>query len=198
MIFGKDSEAVKLELERMGNSMGRRLEEISESQKETAIAVEELRKRIEEELSKRAAADESGSWAMASALDDLNNKLHAFEKSVASFDNIKNRIDDVLLLKVKEITEVELNAVKSRMAEFTSLQESFKALQDEMVRMRAELSKWNAISSQVKEIDFSLQRHAKELELADNRKLELEKENENLKDILSKMKRSRMDGQRRY
>ncbi len=196
MMFGRDAEALKLELERVGKHLGKRLDEMSERLDRMEALIDEQEKQKASEGESAAAKMDCDAKKLSEALERLDERVAEFGKSVASFNNIKNRIDDMLYKRIKEIADEEIAAVRKRISEFSSIEAEFKSMSSEMARMRLEMAKWNAISSQVKETDFSLQKHAKELQLADSRKLELERENENLKSILSKMKRARHEHSR--
>ena len=117
--------------------------------------------------------------------------ISGFEKSMASFDNVKNRLDTLLYDKINEFIDRELASIRKKLGVFDDVEDRFKALVGEVTALKMELAKFNAIAGNIKEVDFSLHKHAKELELQDKTKIDLERENDRLKSIMAKMKRQR-------
>lgn len=183
---------------------GKQLEEIKEISKSHSDSISELKELIEanrkdisemkelviDEITEMNKKNEDISIRLDDELGRLVKMAGEFERSVASFNNIKNRLDDALYKRIQDIAESELMLVRKKLTDFKGIEEDFTKLVAQVNRLESELGKFNKITANINEVDFSLQKHARDLQMADKRKLQLERENDMLKSLMAKMKRN--------
>jgi len=186
MILGKDSAEIKEHLK----SIEAKIENISDKIAKSSSEFVEFKESIRIEVGRIKEQQKENFGEFQDTLRKITALSNEFERSLDSFNNIKNRIDDTLLRKITEVTDVEISAIRKKMQEFNNIEKEFKALVSDVSNLKSKIQEFNNISANIKEVDFTLHKHARDLESADRRKLELEKENENLKSIMAKMQRA--------
>jgi hypothetical protein len=185
MIFGKDTEEIKEILK----SSEEKLKQLVEKLEKNDSIFDDFKKDVSSKIENIDKKKNIESKNFEESLSRIISIADEFERSIDSFNNIKNRLDDSLLRKITELTDTEIAAIRKKMNEINEVEGEFKELVLEVSRLKSEISKFNEASLHIKEIDFTLHKHARDLEIADRKKLELEKENEMLKSVMAKMQR---------
>lgn len=189
MFGGKQLEEIKEILENNQKETSSKIDELTSSVKENHSQISSLSSRFSEELSKVEEENKELKKRFDEELGSLVDMIGEFERSIASFNNIKNRLDEVLYRKINEIADTELNSVRKRLSEFNTIQDDFSELVTEVNKLKSQISKFNQISENIKEVDFTLSSHKKDISHAERAKLQLEQENDRLKSMMAKMKR---------
>jgi len=131
------------------------------------------------------------SYELTKELKIINEESSRLKKCVNSFDSIKNRVDSMLMDKLNKLVDVEIKAVKEKFLEIDSVEKNYKSLIDELSKLESNIQKFNNISSNIKEVDFTLNKHMNDISQVEKKKILLEQENDRLKSIMAKMKRNR-------
>ena len=188
MFGGNKIEEVKEILNTNNKELATKIDSLTSTIESNSNQLSELKEKFEEEISHIKEKNDEISIRFDEELNHLVNLAGEFERSIASFNNIKNRLDDILYKKINEIADTEINSVKKRLSEFDNIQDDFTGLVNEVNSLQVQIKKFNEISENIKKVDFTLHSHARDLTKADRVKLEVEKENERLKSIMAKMK----------
>ncbi|MCF7872058.1 hypothetical protein K9L97_03415 [Candidatus Woesearchaeota archaeon] len=123
-----------------------------------------------------------------SRLGALNDE---FEKRINNFKFLESNLQK----KLGEKAEFEL---KDQLKDLSKTANEYKKIEKDIVESKDSLSYLNRIlgdlvdiSKSIRKEDFVLSKHAKNLELADKEKLNLIRENENLKRLIGKLRSNR-------
>ncbi|MBW2998825.1 hypothetical protein KY321_04770 [Candidatus Woesearchaeota archaeon] len=114
-----------------------------------------------------------------------------FSRCVNSFDSMKHKISDLIQSKISEMLDKETANINSKLESLNNIEEEFTSFMDEVNSIKEQLSKFNKISKEIKEVDFTLDKHTSLIQKIEKRKIHLEDENDKLKSLLAKMKRNR-------
>lgn len=139
-------------------------------------------------------------------VDERNSFLgKELEKEISKFkrlnENLKKRVDSLRILE-NWLRENFIKEVKSEMsnkmdfldqttADYNKFRDSLLNTKSKLMKIEEEIAKFLHISNSIKQADFELSKYAREIEKEDREKLRLMRENENLKHIISKERRSR-------
>ena len=124
-------------------------------------------------------------------LAEINSVKSAFESALNRINSVSRNIEETASLSVKEVAEKEIESIRISSKQFRNLQEELNELVSSVNEIQLELSKFISISQQIKLVDFTLQKHEQEMSKSEKERIDLINENERLKSIMAKMKRSR-------
>jgi len=120
---------------------------------------------------------------------EIEKRRKEFEGAVTNFNSLRNRIEEMVCEKILEVVNKEISSINAKTKKFESVEEDFAKLWNQVLLLEKQISKFNNIAANIKEVDFTLKRYMKEIELNDKEKLRLMKEIDTLKSIIAKMRR---------
>lgn len=120
--------------------------------------------------------------------EDLKSEVYDF-KMLKS--DLKSRVVTELLDGFRDEMRKETSKIATDVTRFNELKNELSVIVTKFKSVEDEIAKFHTIAQQVKEADFSLARYARELEKNDKEKLQLMRENDNLKHLLAKERRVR-------
>ncbi|MFC1741366.1 hypothetical protein ACFL3V_02430 [Nanoarchaeota archaeon] len=126
--------------------------------------------------------------ALKKAREDLENELYDFKRIKA---DIKAKLVTELTDDFREELKKETKKLDTDVKQFNELKDELSSLVTEFKSVEGEIAKFRKIAGQVKEADFQLARHARELTKADQEKLNLMQKVDQLERLISKMRRGR-------
>lgn len=120
--------------------------------------------------------------------EDMKSELYDFKLIKA---DIKSTLVGELMEEFRTVLRKETGKLDTDVKCFNELKDELSVLVTKFKSVEQEIAKFKEIASQVKSADFQLARYARELETNDREKLQLMSENDNLKRLLAKERRSR-------
>ena len=125
------------------------------------------------------------------ALTRINDTADDFSKKLLAFENTKNRIEKSIHETLARQLELIVQKITYELKTFDSVHSDVKDISVQIAQIRPELERFHSAAKHIKDVDFTLHKHARDLELSDNKKLQLDRENEKLKMMIAKMKQRR-------
>ncbi|MDP7141167.1 MAG: hypothetical protein QF362_03755 [Candidatus Woesearchaeota archaeon] len=121
-------------------------------------------------------------------IEELKEK---FENEISDFRLIKNQLPEKIFDQLKEELEPHIESLRTNVKTFNELKSELTKTSEEVNDLNSELTKFINISNNIKAEDFELAKHTKTLEKNDKEKLELVRENEQLKTLIARERRRR-------
>ncbi|MBW3021138.1 hypothetical protein KY334_07625, partial [Candidatus Woesearchaeota archaeon] len=104
-------------------------------------------------------------------------------------DSMKHKLSDIIETKVTNMIDKEIINLNSKLKNLDNIEKEFDNFVNEVNKLKEELSKFNKISKEIKEVDFTLEKHTGLIQKIERKKIYLEEENEKLKSLMARMKR---------
>ena len=187
-MFGIDLIQQRIEmLERVTLSLKEDMENNHSALKET----NELLNQMITEFKSFKRGEEDHVKRMEEQVYGIEKSRDDFEGAITNFDSLRKRIENMVTERLIEVVNKEIASITAKSKKFSDVEEDFSKLAEEVKFLKEELAKFNRISQGIKEVDFTLKKHANELELADKEKLRLMREMDNLQTIMARMKRNK-------
>jgi len=127
--------------------------------------------------------------------DDMSELREEFRKEITDFKLIKSRLEKKLSEKIdSEFQEALLphfEKLEKHTSQFGDVQNNLSSVSKRVEQMSSRLDTFLEISSQIKTADFELDKHAKNLKIAESEKQHLLSKIDKLETLISKMRRTR-------
>ncbi|MFH0798520.1 MAG: hypothetical protein V1906_03855 [Candidatus Woesearchaeota archaeon] len=180
------------------NDIKERIEEISTELikfKSESMKVQESSKEamslISKSIDEIKSIQSSYLKTMAQEAEHMALMRNEFEKTAKSFDQMHKKIYEMLYSKMSEVLREHNNDLKSTTENYRAMSPKVIEILSTLDKLALEISKFNAISRSIKETDFSLINHQKDLERMDREKLYLMKKIDNLERMVGKERMKR-------
>ena len=173
-------EELNKSIEDLKNNTNAKLDENSNTIKEIYSSISELKEDNAESAEK-----------IRSELEEINTLKAEFETALRRLGSTSRNIEDNIAAEVKEIAEKEIEAIKTSSKRFKNVEEELANLLARINNLQLELSKFVSISQQIKLVDFTLEKHYEDMNKSEKERIQLINENERLKSLMARMKRSR-------
>lgn len=137
----------------------------------------------------------------ASYLNELKKAMHNvkelkedLESEIADFKVIRTKLNNDILnnltVEFKNEFAKSLSKLDADIEKFNHLKKSLASVTPKIEEALVELHKFHAISKQIKETDFTLEKHGKALEDSNREKIELMKKIDALERLISRERRN--------
>lgn len=152
-------------------------------------------------------------------LNILDSKINSFDNNLnklnLKFDEELKKIKNISLDLNKELEQIKLSKntmvskiysdlskelndqmkfIKTDMNSYNNLKESFSKLLNESSSIVSNIEKLNKISKNINEIDFTMSRYSKQIDLSDKEKLRLMAQIESLQKVISAERKFKRKG----
>ena len=124
-------------------------------------------------------------------LGKISEIKKSFETELNSFIFLKDKIKKELIENFKENIKKEFNTLNEESIKHFELKKDINESANLLKNFNNNINKLNTISNSIKEADFELVKHFKNVENTNRDKVELMKEVDRLRGILAKYKRGR-------
>lgn len=174
-----------LDVEENLQELKKEIQNSSDKLKEQSNAVEEIGKQFS------AFSTQSSSYinqlktdigSVSQIKDELQNELTDFKLLKT---HLRKNIAEELTKEFREELIVHADRIKTDVKSYNDLKQNLTAIANELLVLKAEISKFNNISKSIKETDFELAKHAKNLQDSNNEKLELMRKIDTLQRLIS-------------
>ncbi|MBN2567581.1 hypothetical protein JXB02_05870 [Candidatus Woesearchaeota archaeon] len=144
---------------------------------EGMASLQEAASRLEERSAKATAR-------MEALTEKLRNELNDFRL-------VKRKLDETVARRLKEEFEATIGTLQADVKSYNGLKAGLSGVSSELTSLKAEMSKFMAISINLKAGDFELARYAKRLEQDDAEKLRLMRRIDGLERMVARQRRTR-------
>jgi len=191
MFNKKEIQEVKEVIENNKKESDENLSLILKTLETNSTKVNNFQTEIKEDIQNIKQDQTESSKKLQKETNKIIELTNTFERSISSFENTKNRLDDMLYKRIEDLFETELNSLHNKMKEFSGIEEDFTKLVNEVNTLKDQIKKLNNISKEIKEVDFTLNKHINNIKEVDRKNQELHEQNEDLKSKMAKMIRNR-------
>ena len=186
MFNRKDTEEIKEALA----DLSQEIKEVRSEQKELHETNNKLIKNISSSLEELKQGQTSHSELMGKEVSKINELRSEFSKSVRSFELLHKKIYGQLYTRLHEVLREHTNDLKSTTDNYKATSPKVKETLDTLDLLKSEIAKFNAIAKYIKESDYTLVNHQKDLERLDREKLHLMKKVDSLQRMIGKNRRN--------
>ncbi|MBS3138657.1 hypothetical protein J4207_03025 [Candidatus Woesearchaeota archaeon] len=112
------------------------------------------------------------------------------EKSTRSFAEVQKKIERTVHEQLSTAIADSIQRLKLDADHYTNIKKEMAGVSTHMQKLTGDMDKFSAISSQIKQADFDLSEHARNLKEGDNERVKLLKQIDDLQRMIAKMRRS--------
>lgn len=146
--------------------------------------------KISEELNNLKKQQFTFSVNAEKEIEDMKVLKNQLRKSVSSFEQMHSKIYDTIYTKIHDILENHSKDIKYSTEKYKSLTPAVQKIIEDLDLLKKEINKFNTISQNLKETDFELVQHQKNLERHEWEKLKLMKKVDSLQRLVGKLRRN--------
>lgn len=182
MFNKKDVEEIKEQLSNLSNELS--------SLKENSNKQSQQNQELLTLLSELKSNQSSYFSEMNKEVEEIISLKQEFSKSVRSFELLHKRIYDQLYTRVHEVLREHTNDLKATTDSYNSTAPKVNEMLETLNTLHSEIARFKAIAKHLRENDFQLVNHQKNLERLDNEKLHLLKKIDSLQRMIGKSRRN--------
>jgi chromosome segregation ATPase len=182
MFNKKDVEEIKEQLSNLSNKLS--------SLKENSNLQQDFNKELLNALSELKSNQSSYFSEMNKEVEEIVSLKDEFSKSVRTFELLHKRIYDQLYTRVHEVLREHTNNLKSTTESYNSTAPKVNEMLKTLDSLNSEISRFKVIAKNIREKDFELVNHQKNLERLDSEKLHLLKKIDSLQRVIGKSRRN--------
>ena len=174
-----------------------RVEQLNKQESDNHQRIEQLHEKLSADITQ--LQDMVGKFSVGFATEVQNIKIELsavqqaradVEKSTRSFSEVQKKIERTVHDQLSTAIGESIQRLKLEAENYNALKSEFVKAGSSVQKLTEEIGKFTSISSQIKEADFELAKHAKVLNAADTEKVRLMKEVDDLQRLVGKMRRS--------
>ena len=174
-----------------------KVDKIGKQNKATSELIEKLQKQVSVDITQLQGMVGQFSVGFAVEVQNIKTELTAVkqaredvEKSTRSFAEVQKKIERTIHEQLSTAIAESIQKLKLDAENYNSLKSEIVKTSTHVQKLTNEVDKFSAISSQIKQADFELSKHARNLKAGDDERIRLLKQIDDLQRMIAKMRRS--------
>ncbi|HLC20460.1 MAG TPA: hypothetical protein VJK72_06055 [Candidatus Nanoarchaeia archaeon] len=173
------------------------VDKIGKQNQATSELIEKLQKQVSVDITQLQGMVGQFSVGFAVEVQNIKTELTAVkqaredvEKSTRSFAEVQKKIERTIHEQLSTAIAESIQKLKLDAENYNSLKSEIVKTSTHVQKLTNEVDKFSAISSQIKQADFELSKHARNLKAGDDERIRLLKQIDDLQRMIAKMRRS--------
>ena len=189
MLFKKNAEDVKLKVEEVGSTFNRRFEELQTLLKEYSLTHDNRFNALEIQLQQLTTRFAGEAEKLAVHLHAIVKAREDVEKSTRSFGDVQKKVETMMDEQLGVVIRESIEKLKLDAGQYAQVKREIEQISVRLNELSEQVLKFMRIAEEIKHADFQLGKYAAELEKADNEKVKLMKEVDDLQRLVARMRR---------